>query len=75
MAKSEISFLKKAVNVFVLRAEALPGAAAPSVLPQSSAGPMPEPARWTVLVGSAAEAVAAGQPSPPTVHPVWTFTA
>lgn len=52
-----------------------PGAAAPSVLPSGSVGPVAEPAGLPVLVSSPSEALAHGQPGSLTVHSLWTSAA
>lgn len=56
----------------ILRGEVVPGAAAPSFLPSGSFGPLAKPARVSVLVNAAPEALADGLPGTITVHPVWT---
>lgn len=68
--------LKKHVYLlFVLRGEVVPKAAAPSVLPSGSVGPVAEPAGVSVLANATPEALAHGQPGTFTVHPLWTSAA
>lgn len=52
-----------------------PGAAAPSILPPGSVGPVAEPAGLSVLAHTAPEALAHGQPGTLTVHLLWTSAA
>lgn len=59
----------------VLRGEVVPGAAAPSILPSGSVGPVAEPAGVSVLAHAAPEALAHRQPGTLTVHSLWTSVA
>ena len=59
----------------VLRGELVPEAAAPSVLPSGSFGPVAEPAGESLLADAAAEAVAHGQPGTPAANALRTSAA
>lgn len=59
----------------VSRGEVVPGAAAPSILPSGSVGPMAEPTGVSVLANATPETLAHGQPGTLTVHPLWTSAA
>lgn len=53
----------------------VPEAAAPSLLPSGSVGPVVQPDGHSVLADAAPEAVAPGQPGPPAVNPLWPSAA